>query len=185
MLPILQRRFRALENSKAAMLDQLRAVPAARLSEHPIPGKWSAAQLLDHIARVEGGILQVVKQKVAEAHREQVKMHDRVGSLIVRNVMRSPLRFRVPTEVAVVNPAENANATEALAEWERIRTDWQHFLEHVRASELKGGVFAHPKGGWFTLPETVLFLRLHHDHHRAQLSRLAKSLTTQSKALAA
>ena len=176
MLPILQRRFRALENSKAAMLEQLRAIPAERLSEHPISGKWSAAQLLDHIARVEGGVLQVVKQKLEEDQREPVKIGDRVGSLIVRNVMRSPLRVKVPTEVAVVHPSENANAVEALAEWDRVRSDWQHFLERVRGPELKGGVFSHPKSGWFTLPETVLFLRLHHDHHRAQVARLAKAL---------
>ena len=185
MLPILQRRFRALENSKSAMLDQLRALPIERLSEHPIPGKWSAAQLLEHIVRVEDGILQAVQQKLAETERERVGMGDRVGSLIVRNVMRSPLRVKVPAEVAEVLPDENANATDALAEWDRVRRDWQHLLERVRAPELKSGVFAHPKSGWFTLPETVLFLRLHHDHHRAQIARIAKALAATPERIAA
>lgn len=175
MLPILQRRFRALENSKSAMIEQLRALPADRLSEHPIPGKWSAAELIDHIARVEGGILSVVKQKLAETKRDPVKVGDRVGSLIVRNIMRSPLRVKVPAEVPVVLPNSSTTAAEAVAEWDRVRGQWQDFLNHVRGPELKGGVFSHPRGGLFTLPETVLFVRLHHDHHRAQLTRLAKA----------
>ena len=185
MLPILQRRFRALENSKSAMLEQLRALPADRLSEHPIPGKWSAAELIDHIARVEGGILGVVKQKVGETQREPVKVGDRVGSLIVRNVMRSPLRVKVPEQASVVMPSSTVSAAEAVAEWDRVREQWHDFLTHVRGPDLKGGVFSHPRGGLFTLPETVLFVRLHHDHHRAQLARIAKALAATPESIAA
>lgn len=186
MLPILQRRFRALENSKSSMLEQLRSIAPEKLEQQPAPGKWSAAELIDHIARVEGGILRQVKSKLAENERESVRMHDRVGSLIIRNVMRSPLRVMVPAEVSsVVTPAEHVQASEALAEWDRTREEWRDFLDHVRGPELKGGVFSHPRGGWFTLPETVLFLRLHHDHHRAQVSRIAKALTQKSGPVAA
>lgn len=178
MLPILQRRFRALENSKTAILDQLRTVPQDRLDERPSTDRWSAAELISHLARVEAGMLQSVKQKLAEEDEARIKLRDRVGSLIVRNVMRSPLRVKVPAEPVTTQPEQHARAEDALAEWERTRQDWQEFLTHIRGPQLKSAVFSHPKGGWFTLPETVLFLRLHHDHHRAQFARLAKTLTS-------
>ncbi len=185
MLPILQRRFRALENSKSAMLEQLGAIPAARLSEHPSPGQWSAAELVSHIAKVERGILAAVQQKMAEETGASVKLRDRVGSLIVRNVMRSPLRIKVPAQAEVTLPDREADAAAALADWQRVREEWQSFLEHARGPQLRTAVFSHPRGGWFNLPETVLFLRLHHDHHRAQIARIAKALAARPEPIAA
>ncbi|WP_263413395.1 DinB family protein [Terriglobus aquaticus] len=179
MLPILQRRFRALENSKSAMLDQLSGIPAARLNERPSANSWSAAELISHVANVEREVLEAVKHKMAETDEASIKLRDRVGSLIVRNVMRAPLRVKVPAEVPGVLPDENANADQAMAEWQSIREQWRSFLEHARGPQLKSPVFAHPKGAWFTLPETVLFLRLHHDHHRAQIGRIARALSAR------
>ena len=185
MLPILQRRFRALENSKAAMLEQLRAIPADQMSRRPAPDRWSAAELISHVAKVESGILHAVKQKMAEQDEASVKLRDRVGSLIVRNVMRSPLRVKIPAEPVTSLPDSDVDAQQAIAEWQRIRDEWHTFLDHTRGPQLKTAVFSHPKGGWFTLPETVLFLRLHHEHHRAQVTRIAKALADSPEPVAA
>ena len=174
MLPILQRRFRALENSNAAMLQQLESIPADKRGERPSPGTWSAAELVSHIAKVESEIYRMVHQKMSEP--EPVTFGDRFGSMIVRNVMRSPLRIKVPDGATMTLPDETATADKAVAAWDKARGRWAKLLEDVRAPQLKGGVFSHPRGGWFTVPQTVLFLRLHHDHHKAQFTRIAKAL---------
>ena len=185
MLPILQRRLRALENSKESMLDHLRAIPADRQNERPSPGRWSAAELIRHVASFERGILETVTQKMADADESSVKLRDRVGSLIVRNVMRSPLRVKLPSEHVPTTPDSLADAASAIAEWQAVRDEWHTFLSHVRGPQLKTAVFSHPRGGWFTLPETVLFLRLHHEQHRAQMGKIVKALASREPVLVA
>ncbi len=157
------------------LLEQLRAIPPERLAERPAHEQWSAAELLNHIVKVESGILETVRQKLSLQDRDPVKLGDRFGSLVVRNVMRSSLRIKVPPEVSSVLPDKDATVEAAAAGWERVRQQWRELLDRARGEDLKGGVFSHPKGGWFTLPETVLFVRLHHDHHLAQIRRLQKA----------
>ena len=185
MLPILQRRFYALENSKGALVAQLVAIPEERRNERPGEGQWSAAELLSHIGKVEREILAVVQQNRRTADAAAVKLGDRFGSMIVRNVMRSPLRIKVPDGAQQTLPEDGTDAGRALADWDRVRAQWRNMLAHVRPAELKSGVFSHPKGGWFTLPETVLFLRLHHAHHRAQFARIARAIAATPKPLTA
>ena len=169
MLPELTRALHRLERRKAAMLQMLQDWPAGNLNLRPAPGSWSAAQVIDHIARVEDGILQTVKANLEQPH--PLTRDDRVGSLIVRCVMRSPLKVKVPASAPAMIPGESASMADATARWAEARERWRTLLGDVAAVP-QGGVFSHPRGGWFTLPQTVLFLRLHHEHHRPQLRRI-------------
>lgn len=138
------------------------------------PGSWSATEILDHIARTEGGILQTVKANLESPHPLGKK--DRLTSFVVRCIMRSPLKVKVPAEVTAILPSDSVTAPQAIAAWDKARTRWCHLVTSATPSQIEGGVFSHPRGGWMSLADTLLFLRLHHDHHLAQLARLQKLL---------
>ncbi len=174
MTPKLQRRFDSLERSKAAMLDSLHGWTPEQLAFRPAPGAWSAAEILDHIARTEQGILMVVRGNL-EAPKPLGKK-DRLSSFVVRCIMRSPLKVKVPAEATAIVPSETADPDEAIAAWEKVRTRWCKLVMAATPSQIEGGVFSHPRGGWMSLADTLLFLRLHHEHHLSQLARLQKAL---------
>ncbi len=174
MTPKLQRRFDSLERSKSSMLTTLSTWTPEQLAFRAEPGTWSAAEILDHIARTEGGILQAVRVNLASP-RPLVKK-DRLSSFVVRCIMRSPLKAKVPEEAAAILPSEAVTAPQAIAAWEKARTRWCHLVTSATHGQIEGGVFSHPRGGWMSLPDTLLFLRLHHEHHVHQISRLQKTL---------
>lgn len=170
----LQVQFDKLEASKRRMLQQIAAWPAEQRMRKPSAEMWSATQVIDHIAKVEGGILQAVRGNMRAPHA--IGREDRIGNFIVRCVLRSPMRVKMPQEATGIVPADNIGTDAALAAWDAARAGWLKMLERAPAAVIHQGVFAHPRGGWMSLPDTVSFLRLHHDHHRAQLQRIKKAL---------
>lgn len=174
MTPKLQRRFDSLERSKAAMLEDLSTWTPSQLTFRPASGAWSAAEILDHIARTEGGILQAVRSNLATPMPLGKK--DRLTSFVVRCIMRSPLKVKVSTEVKAILPSETATPDQAIAAWDKARARWCQLVTAATPTQIDGGVFTHPRGGWMSLADTLLFLRLHHEHHLGQIARLKKAL---------
>lgn len=174
MTPKLQRRFDSLERSKAAMLEDLSTWTPSQLAFRPATGAWSATDILDHIARTEGGILQAMRDNLATP--KPLKKKDRLTSFVVRCIMRSPLKGKVPTEVTAILPSEIATSAQAIAAWEKARARLCQLVTAATPAQIEGGVFSPPRGGWMSLADTLLFLRLHHEHHLGQLSRLKKTL---------
>ncbi len=173
MTPKLQRRFDSLERSKAAILHSLSTWTPEQLAFRPESGAWSAAEILDHIARTENGILLSVRGNLAAP--QPLGKKDRLTSFVVRCILRSPLKVRVPADTAAILPGETVTSTEAIAAWETARTRLCHLVTSATPRQIEGGVFNPPRGGWMSLADTLLFLRLHHDHHLAQLNRLQKA----------
>ena len=170
----LQRRYASLERSKASMLDSVRIWTPEQLAFRTEPGTWSAAEVLDHIARTEDGILRTVRGNFAQPRPLGKK--DRLNSFVVRCIMRSPLKGRVTTEATAILPNETVTPTQAVEAWNSARDRWCKLVTAATPAQVEGGVFILPRGGWMSLPDTLLFLRLHHEHHISQLARLRKAL---------
>lgn len=169
----LQRRFDSLERSKAGMLATLSTWTPEQMSFRPAPDAWSATEILDHIARTEGGILQAVRDNLNTP--KPLGKKDRLTSFVVRCIMRSPLKLKVPAPATAILPNEKVTAEQAIAAWEKARTRWCKLVSAATMKQIEGGVFVHPRGGWMSLADTLLFLRLHHEHHLSQLARLQKA----------
>ncbi len=156
------------------MLASLSTWTPEQLAFRSEPDTWSAAEILDHIARTEGGILQAVRVNLASPRPLAKK--DRLTSFVVRCIMRSPLKVKVPAAATAILPHQAVTAPEAIAAWEKARDRWCKLVTSATHSQIEGGVFSHPRGGWMSLADTLLFLRLHHDHHLNQIARLQKAL---------
>ncbi len=174
MQPSLAKAATKLDESKERTIALLERWPAHAREQQPDAQSWSAAQVVEHIARVEGGILEAVRKNSHAPH--PIAMNDRIGSLIVRSVLRSRMRVKAPENAANIMPSTTADFHSALEMWTTARTGWHAYLGEAPEAVLTRGVFSHPRGGWFTLPQTVLFLRLHHEHHLPQLRRIARSI---------
>lgn len=83
--------------------------------------------------------------------------------------------MKSPEQVAI-DPVAACSYGRSVRLWEEARREWTSFLGEVSEGQMRGGVFTHPRGGWFTMPETLLFLRLHHEHHLQQLRRIGMAV---------
>ncbi len=174
MTPKLQRRFDTLERSKTEMLQTLASWTPEQLAFRPAPDAWSATEIVDHIARTESGIYQAVSGNMASP--QPLGKKDRLTSFVVRCIMRSPLKAKIPSEMTTILPNAAITPDQAILAWDKARTLWCKLVSTATPRQIEGGVFSPPRGGWMSLEDTLLFLRLHHEHHLAQLGRLQKAL---------
>src|SRR5436853_6290461 len=65
--PRLQELFAYLAVRRSALKEAVEAVPETARNEPPEPGRWSVAEVLDHLALVEERFRIVIRDRLAEA----------------------------------------------------------------------------------------------------------------------
>src|SRR6185369_142571 len=82
MHPRLQELFAYLKVRRNALREAVDVVPEAQRSQPPEPGRWSVADVLEHVALVEGRFTTTLGNRLAEA-RAQGLAEERETSPIV------------------------------------------------------------------------------------------------------
>ena len=167
--------FSTLEQQKARLLADIDAWSPPQLTYRPTPAAWSAAEVLDHIVRVEREILAAAQRGLPTPHRRGAS--DRLRFILLDWLFRSDRRVRVPGSVPQVLPAPHADLGTVRREWDVARQELGSFLAPLTADQLSLGVFRHPVAGWMSVPQVLRFFWVHTHHHGYQLDRLRAAST--------
>ena len=150
-----------IEKIRAAMTDlgaAAKAVPAARFTERPAAGEWSANEVMAHVVAA-GAYFGACITSVLEAAPPPPRMKDAGES-------------GAPARAAAEWSAFLARDREALFE-RALRADPLANLERP----IEHGMF-----GTLNWRETLLFMRLHDLDHAGQLQKIATALTASRSA---
>ena len=140
-----------VEEAMARLREAATAVPAARFTDPPAPGEWSANEVMAH---------------VVEADR-------RFGGAIVRLLDGIPgggVRDQLERDV----PRRSASEW-----WATLNEDRAALFARVGAADPQSALEAtveHPFFGPLNWRETLLFMRLHDLDHAGQLQKIAAAL---------
>lgn len=160
------------------------AIDAATMNMTPddllrhAPGKWSSAQVLEHLAKAYGSTAYIL-DKCVEEHRTVATPPSAVQQLFAWIVVRIGYLPSGRTAPAVTLP-EGLPPLEAL---DAARTSLAALdAAAARAANVFGPamrVANHPILGGFTIPQWTRFHRVHTRHHMKQIVAL-RSVTRQS-----
>lgn len=167
---ILHKSLARLEEQKAKVAGDLQGWCEAALQLRPEPGSWSALDVVDHLSRVESGVLGAMRSGIGSARR--VTWKESAGAIAVRLVMYSPMRVAVPKGAEVALPDPVPDLAGNLERWDGVRRELTALCDSVSLEQNQCGVFRHPVSGWLTVPQTLGFLSSHLRHHEYQLRRL-------------
>ena len=167
-----QRGFAALERDREALLLSLAGRSREWLRRKPAVGSWCAVEVVDHLVRVERGILRLMRENVGRQNGTSVQGGFRNAVLLT--VMVLPIRVKVPKSASAVKPGEPREAEELAAEWAATRRELDSFIGSLSEPDLRKGLFRHPRGDWMSAHWVLRFLRAHLHHHRYQLRRLKR-----------
>ncbi len=164
-----QRWIAARRERLGALLDSIDA-ETARL--RPAPGRWSVAETVAHLARVEKTLASKLRAVL-----------DRPGDVPAGRRVRIPLfvvawrpffaRFRAPE---VARPAEGVSLAEAREELARARPDFDACVAEGSDGELRGKRLGHHLLGALDVIEWVWFVGYHEERHRKQILETLRSL---------
>lgn len=140
----------------------------------PEEGKWTIAQLVEHIATVEDGMTRICRKLLNEA-KETGKTSD--GSVsISEDFLRKAEGSRETKLQApeMVHPKSNLTIAESLLKMEENRkrlNELRPLFESVECSDHK---FPHPAFGALTAHEWLALVGGHEARHIAQIKRILK-----------
>lgn len=163
-------KFDRLERMKADLLARIDGIDAARLQHSPAPGKWSAAQVMDHVCSAEGRSVEYIRKKTLDPKSvPPAGFMCAVRTLLLQTALSSPFRFRAPEVVAQV--PDSPPVDEVIARWASVRSDLRGLIETLPEDLLKRALFRHAVAGRMNMSQTLDFMLSHLKRHAGQIDR--------------
>jgi hypothetical protein len=145
-----------LAHTPQALADLANAIGAERASERPSPGKWSAAEILSHLADCEIAFAFRLRQTLAQDPSE--------GPHVVQPFDQDRWAAQY----------HGITAAQALAAFTALR-HWNLLLIHAALPGSANVPVRHPERGAMTFLTIVETMAGHDRNHLAQLERLAQA----------
>jgi hypothetical protein len=172
-----------LDNTRLDLRNAVDAVPATRREERSGPDRWSVAEVLEHLAIIDGRIGKLVAARIAAARSAGLGPESDASS-ILDSIDRSKVadRSRGVTAPDMLIPQSGADAT---AVWSRLEESRATLREAVISgdglalSEIKQ---EHPVLGLINLYQWLVFVGSHEARHTAQIREIGIGFAEKSNA---
>jgi DinB family protein len=163
---------------RAVLLSALALIPEALRDRPAGPDTWSAAEVLEHLHRVERGIARLLVYGRGRAEAEGIG-EERDDSSVMAcmdqfHLIRRGPRISAPEQVRPRGEYSAARALVALAESRQALLSAVEAVDGLALGEI---VHSHPWLGELNLYQWVLFLGQHEARHAAQIQEIAAQLT--------
>lgn len=176
MHPALSEVLTALDVSREQLRAAIAAVPAELRDRQPAPGRWSVADVLEHLALVDERFIAIIGGKLADAREAGLGREDGTPSLLA-----APLR------ASLVDRRERRKAPEpvqprglpyevALERAEAARAAFRLLVASADGLALGDVIYEHPRFGALNVYQWVGFLAAHETRHIDQVHEIARAL---------
>lgn len=171
--PRIEELLEYLEETRAAFLMAVAAVPPALRGARAMPGRWTLGEIVDHVGKVESSCARLLAKKVAEAraqgHPAESDTSSIMSSLDTRRLLDRSRRIEAPP---IVVPAEDAAVDDALSALARSRAALRAALADASGLALGTITFPHPALGVLDMYQWALSIGGHDTRHAEQVREL-------------
>lgn len=160
-------------------VEQYGRVPEARRAERPPSGGWSAAEVVEHVAKVEGGVaFMITKGATMPRTATEAELSDaQITERKARIVRDRSVKVEAPTRV---HPQSTIDAASVLAQLAQSRAAMLAAFRSAEDGVLDGITFPHPFIGPLTLRAWVELIAHHDNRHAQQIAELRDAFPQES-----
>jgi DinB superfamily len=164
-----------LDHSRESLLRAVDGLNPAQLEYREAPGRWSAAECLEHINVAEFGMMRWLENALADASKPP-HAGDWAGKddALRQTMLESrQLRFEAPETIL---PTGRWPLAELVPKFESARQRTRAFVV-ASNDDLRCRSLPHPKFGLLDCYQWLLLISHHCDRHRTQIEKLKSSPT--------
>ena len=177
--PRIQELIDFLVSQRREVHDAVATVPAELRDREPAPGKWSVAEVLEHLTMIEQRVAALLTMRVDAARAEGVGPDPDTSSVVASfehaDILTDRAKKIVTPKAGVPSGAVGTIAgTEAL---DKAQAEMIASLRSANGVSLQNLIAAHPVLGPLNLYHFVVALGLHDVRHAAQIREIGQSLT--------
>jgi uncharacterized damage-inducible protein DinB len=164
---------------RVALFDAVSFIPEPLRDRRVEADTWSAAEVLEHLHRVENGITRLLNRSLERAKADGLESESEVGSVMASlDALRVTDRSRRIIAPEPVMPQGELTAAQGMAALTESRQALISALQEADGLALGRVTRTHPTLGPLNLYQWVLFVGQHEARHAGQLHDLARRLTT-------
>jgi hypothetical protein len=165
-----------LATERATLLAAVERVPGRLRDERPAPDRWSIAELLEHLARVETGVGRLLALRGQEDLQDVDEAAVAAAQLTPERALQLRNRLARIDAPERVRPTRSTNADEGLARLADTRAELEAALMAARPSALDRSIHTHAVLGPMTLRGWAMFIAHHEARHAQQVDEIAAAL---------
>jgi hypothetical protein len=173
--PRIEELLEHLEETRAAFLMAVAAVPGPLRTDRPAPGRWSLGEIVDHVHKVETGFIRLFTKRVAEARARGHASETETSSIFAGFDTRRATDRRTPIDAPpLVLPREGAPVDEGLAALAESHARLRAALADASGLALGTITHTHPIFGTLDMYQWGIVLGLHDARHADQVREMAQ-----------
>ncbi len=169
----------AIDKTRNEVVERVSALPEDAQNFRADGASWSVANIVEHLAKVEGGLVPLVFKLLKEAERENVASDGTLNpplSMAAHAQKVSDTRFEAPERI---RPEGKATLAESLARLETSRQTIRNLRPRLEAVDLSNTAFPHPFLGKLNLYEWLVFIGLHEARHLRQIENVLNEIAAR------
>lgn len=164
-------RLRRIEAKRERLLGELAALSPSVLEAHPLAGKWSLLEIVEHLVLSEEGVTGDFA-RLADLVPQPRSAKERLMFVMVMAVLRFDIPVKVPSRK--MHPVGGRSLAELGATWQRNHGQLRAFVQQMEPHRRRDGIFRHPVAGPLTVDQGLRMLETHLDRHIRQIRRLER-----------
>lgn len=178
MHPRTEELLRHLDATRVTLYTAVDAVPASIRETRPVPDRWSVAEVLEHLARVEEQLTRLLTMKFGEAKTSGLLGPEPDTSPVSASLDSTRIldrRHRITAGERVL-PRGQMDAATAVASLDRSRAALRELVAANDGLSIGAVSFPHPVLGVINGYQWLLFIGTHEVRHAGQISEIAEAL---------
>jgi hypothetical protein len=170
--------FEVIDETRARLYRRVEGLSDEQATARPRPDSWTAAEIVEHLALIEGRLLQMMTMMLTKAESagaargasEPARMEPfSLDQFIERS------RDEKYTAPEAVNPSGKASLADSLAKLKRSREELQALRPRIEATDLSTVTYPHPAFGPLNFYRWLAFIGIHEERHLRQAESVLSS----------
>ena len=164
--------YEAIDETREKFYRRVEGLSDEQAAARPAPDAWSVAEIAEHLALIEKGVLRLMKGVLAQIEAAGAAAGE--GAMkpfsLERHVERSLIEKYVAPEMA--RPKGEAPLADSLARLRRTREELHALRPRIEAADLNAVSYPHPSFGALNVYEWLAFIGVHEARHLRQAEAL-------------
>lgn len=168
--------FSTIDKTRAKLVNTVASLPDEDARFQPAPEKWSAALLIEHLAKTEEGLVGIITKLLEKAEAQNVPSNGTITppvSFAEIGQKAAGLKLEAPD---AIKPGGLETLPQSLARLNKSRAALQALRPRLEAVDLSNVRFPHPVFGAMNLYYWLAFIGLHEARHLGQISDILAAL---------
>jgi hypothetical protein len=136
---------------------------------------WSVAEIVEHLATVESGVVRIISRLLAQAETAGIKSDGALNppvSFVEQGKSATAQKFQAPERV---HPKGKQSLAESLVKFDENRRALLEMRPRIEAVDSRNTAFPHPIFGNLNLYEWLVMIGMHEARHLQQIEAILEA----------